>query len=52
MSVLFCQILLVVCALFFIVASFGEKRQVNRYADHAMTVVMFILLLATLTWKM
>lgn len=37
MNMLFYQILLVVFAALFTVASFGESRQSSRYADHIMT---------------
>ena len=42
MNILFYQILLVVFAALFTVASFGESRQSSRYADHVMTFVMMV----------
>ena len=51
MSILFYQILLVIFAALFTVASFGERKQTNRYADHIMTFVMLILLFATFVWR-
>lgn len=52
MSILFYQILLVIFAALFIVASFGEKRQENRYADCIMAFLLLVLLFATFVWRL
>lgn len=52
MNILFYQILLVVFAALFTIASFGESKQSSRYADHIMTFAMMVLLFATFTWRL
>ena len=52
MNILFYQILLVVFAALFTIASFGESKQSSRYADHIMTLAMMVLLFATFTWRL
>jgi hypothetical protein len=52
MNILFYQFLLVIFAVLFLVAGFGENIKLNRYADHFFFVILLMLLFATFTWHL